>query len=62
MCQTRSKLLRAGVGPPGERVKQDGRSGGHPAVRADGRGESPAQSGVINGYGTQARKHLAADG
>jgi len=59
---TNSKLLRAGVGPPDERVKQDGRCGGHPAVRTDGRGEGPAQSGVIDGNGTQTRKHLAADG
>jgi hypothetical protein len=61
-CTTSSKFLRAGVGLPDERVKQDGRCGGHPAVRADGRGESPAQSGVINVNGTQACKHLAADG
>ena len=61
-CTTSSMLLRASVGPPDERVKQDGRCGGHPAVRTDGRRESPAQSGVINGNGTQARKHLAADG
>lgn len=60
--QTSSKLLRTGVGPPGERVKQDGRGGGHPAVRTDDRGQSPAQSGVINGNGTQTREHLAADG
>ena len=31
------------------------------AVRADGRGESPAQSGVVNENGTQG-EHLAADG
>ena len=43
------------AGSLGEGVEQDNRGSGPLAVRADGRGKGPAQPGIIDGNGTQAR-------